>query len=208
MYFSLDDDGDVLAARPDQLKEVRPRAQVLRHTVQQIIVPVPSLPALGDPVPQMVEQLPCILRFFRALSPDPEQVIEVPKIFLEDISLRTAVRGPQLVKQLVEVPTIVSYSLLLRTMEQHVDIPVPGGGGRSSGLQGFLPGQSSTAPHVSQERISERIMEQIVDFSVSGGGLQDFRPGQSSSSSLHFPAGVPEVLDEPGEGFCFHCSPK
>ena len=37
-------------------------------------------------------------------------------------------------------------------------------------------------------------------FPVFGGGLQDFRPGQSSTSSLHVPAGVLEVLDEPGEG--------
>ena len=29
-------------------------------------------------------------------------------------------------------------------------------------------------------------MEQIVDFTVSGGGFQDFRPGQSSSSSSTF----------------------
>ena len=41
-------------------------------------------------------------------------------------------------------------------------------------------------------------MEQIVD--IPGGGLQDFRPGQSSSSSLHVPAGNSEVLDEPGKG--------
>ena len=31
-------------------------------------------------------------------------------------------------------------------------------------------------------------------------GLQGFRPGQSSSSSSHRPAGIPEDLDEPGEG--------
>ena len=37
-------------------------------------------------------------------------------------------------------------------------------------------------------------------FPVSGGGLQDFLPGQSSSSSSHFPAGIPKVLDGPGEG--------
>ena len=83
-------------------------------------------------------------------------------------------------------------------MEQNVDIPVPGRGGRSSGLQGFLPGQDSTALLSSEERISERIVEQIVD--IPGGGLQDFRPGQSSSSSSHFPAGVPGALDEPGQG--------
>ena len=82
-------------------------------------------------------------------------------------------------------------------MEQHVDIPVPGRGGRISGLQGFLPGQGSTATRSSKKRISERTVEQTVDF--PGGGLQDFRPGLSSSSS-YFPAGVPEALDEPGQG--------
>ena len=78
--------------------------------------------------------------------------------------LRTAVRKPQLAEQLVEVPTIVSFSLLQRTMEQNVDIPVLGRGGRNAGLQGFLPRQSSTAQLASQERISERIVEQIVEF--------------------------------------------
>ena len=93
-------------------------------------------------------------------------------------------------------------------MEQNVDIPVPGRGGRSSGLQGFLPGQGSTASLSSEERISERIVEQIVD--IPGEGLQDFRPGQSSSSSSHFPAGVPGALDEPGQGFfrTFHQNKK
>ena len=85
-----------------------------------------------------------LLRVFRALSPDPEQVIEVPKILPEDVSLRTAVREPQLAEQLVEVPTIVSFSWLQLGMEQNVDIPVPGRGGRLAGLQGSLPGQSST----------------------------------------------------------------
>ena len=34
---------------------------------------------------------------------------------------------------------------LQRTVEQHVDIPVPGGGGPSSGLHVFFPGQRSTS---------------------------------------------------------------
>ena len=63
-----------------------------------------------------------------------------------DVLMRAALRVTQLVEQLVEVPTIVSYSSLQRTMEQHVDIPVPPGrGGRNAGLQGSLPGQSATA---------------------------------------------------------------
>ena len=53
-------------------------------------------------------------------------------------------------------------------MEQNVDFPVPDRGGRNAGLQ--------------QERISERIVEQIVDSRVVGGGLQDFRPVQRSSA--------------------------
>ena len=63
--------------------------------------------ALDVPVPQMVDQLPDIEQFFRALSPDPEQVIEVPKILPLDVPMRTAVRVPQLAEQLVEVPTIL-----------------------------------------------------------------------------------------------------
>ena len=42
-------------------------------------------------------------------------------------------------------------------------------------------------------------MEQIVD--IPGGGLQDFLPKQSSSSSSHDPARVHEALDGPGYGF-------
>ena len=122
----------------------------------------------------------------------------MPKILPEDVPMRAVFRDPQLAEQLVEVPTIVSYSSLQLRMEHTVDIPVPGRGGRTSGLQGFLPRQSSTALPSTHERISERIVEQIVAF--PGGGLEDFRPGQSSSSSSHFPAGVPEALDEAGQG--------
>ena len=41
----------------------------------------------------------------------------MPKILPDDAPMRTSVRD----KQLVEVPTIVSYSSLQRTVEQHVD---------------------------------------------------------------------------------------
>ena len=114
------------------------------------------------------------------------------------IPVRTSVRDTQLVEQLVEVPTIISYSSLRRITEQHVDIPVPRRGGRHPGLQGFPPRQSSTATPSSKKRISERIVEQIVD--IPGGGLQDFRPGQSSSASSSSPAGVRVSADGPGEG--------
>ena len=92
-------------------------------------------------------------------------------------------------------------------MEQNVVIPVPDRGGRNVGLQGFPPRQSSTAQLASQKRSSERIVEQIVDSRVLGGGLQDFRPGQNSSASSSSPAGVRGSADELVEGF-FRTFPK
>ena len=83
-----------------------PQGRVLRHVVGHLPVP-----ALDVPVPQMVDQLPDIEKFFGALSPDLEQVIEVPKILPDDVPMRAAVRVTQLVEQLVEVPTIISFFL-------------------------------------------------------------------------------------------------
>ena len=201
-HFFLDDDEPPAAgSRPDRIATLSgPQERDLRRTVQQIVGAVPLVPLLDDHVPQMVEQLPDVMRFFDFLLPVPEQVIEVPKILLNDVPMRTAVRDTQLVEQLVEVPTIISCSSLSqRIMEQNVDIPVPGGGGGISGPQGFLPRQSPTALHGSQERISERNVDQNVEFPV-GGGLQDFPPGQSSPASSSFPAGVRGSADGPGEG--------
>ena len=88
----------------------------------------------------------------------------MPHNLPEDVPLRTAVRDTQLAEQLVEVPTIVSFSSLQRIVEQNVAIPVPGGGGRLADFQSFLPRQSSTAPQFSEERISERIVEVFKVF--------------------------------------------
>ena len=63
----------------------------------------------------------------------PEQAIEVPKILLDDVSMRTVT---QLAEQQVEVRMIISFSSLQRTVEQNVGIP-------GGGLQGFRPGQCS-----------------------------------------------------------------
>ena len=149
-------------------------------------------------VPLKMEQL---VDFFKDLDIEvPAQVIEVPKISQDIIPQRSVDLVPQMVEQLMEVPTIVSYSSLHRSVEHRVDIPVPGRGWRSFGLQGFLPGQSSTTPQFSKKRISERTVEQIVRF--PGEGLQDFRPGQSSpaSSSFHSPASSDDDANEPGDG--------
>ena len=207
VFFELLDE-DTAGVRPGVLVEPPPQERVQRHTMEHIVDFVccaPVVQILDAPVPQTVEQLPDVLRFFDRLMSVPEQVIEVPQILPEDVSLRAVLRDPQLAEQLVEVPTIVSYSWLQLRLEQNDDIPVPGRGERSSGLQGLLPGQGSTALLSSEERISERIVEQIVDF--PGGGLQNFRPGQSSSSSSHVPARVHEDANEPGVVF-FALFPK
>ena len=154
----------------------------LQHTVEQIIL----APMLDVPVPLMEEQL-LVDAFAPHETHVPEQVIEVPKILIDDLSVRTLVREPQLAEQLVEVPPIISFSSLQRIVEQNVGIPVPYGGVR--GLQGFHPGQDSTSSPLSLERLSERNVEQIVDSRGFGGGLQDFLPGQSSSSSVHTQSG-------------------
>ena len=112
---------------------------------------------LDAPVPQTVEQLPDILRFFDTLMPDPEQVIEVPKISPEDVSMRTAVRDTQLAEQLVEVPTNPGYALAVvavqtlgwRTVaaliEQFGDTPARdgGGGGSRGGSRAPRPGRDT-----------------------------------------------------------------
>ena len=185
-YYELSDEEVVPArgSRPPCLGEPRgPQERDQPRTVEQFAVYAPMVQILDAPVPQLVEQLPDILHFFDTLTPVPEQVIEVPKIVLDGVPVRISVRDTQLVEQLVEVPTIISYaSLLQRTMEQHVDIPVPGGGGRNAGLQGFPPEQSLTASGA----------EQIFDFS-SGGGLQGFLPRQGSRS-------VNKIGDVPASG--------
>ena len=125
----------------------------------------------------------------------------------------------------MEVPTILTPSFL--RILQNIDIPVPHGGrGAFEGLQGFLPGhveqtvdfpapcsgvrrlqgflpeQSSTVTSSSSlERISERNVEQIAVSRGFGEGLQDFVPGQSSSSSSHDPArGCCKLWMSSGEG--------
>ena len=124
MYFSLDDDGDVLAARPDRLYEVRPQDRVLRRTVEQNVDAV-TLPSLDVPESQMGNQL-----------------VEV-------------LRPPHMAEQLMEVPTIVSFSSLQQhTVEQIIDIPVPGRGGRFGGLQGFTPWTEFNSVFGADRRVS------------------------------------------------------
>ena len=127
-FFSLYEE-ELGGTRPDRLYEVRPQERDQRRTVEQNVDTALFLPSLDVPVPQMANQL---LEVCRQLdTPIPEQVIEVPKISSSRQSHRRRVRfAEQTAEQLVEVPTIISYSSLRGIVEQNVDIPAPLGRGR------------------------------------------------------------------------------
>ena len=92
-------------SRPDRLFAVSgPQERVQRHTVEQMADGAPVLPMLGALVPLVAEQPVEVLKILDNSLPDVEQVIEVPKIFSDDIPSRSSVSEPQLAEQLVEVP--------------------------------------------------------------------------------------------------------
>ena len=118
--------------RPAPLVEVRPLGAMVQHSG----IGFELLQALDVPVLQMVEQPVEVDSFFRNFVPAvAEQVIEVPMLALPSCAVqRSALSEPQTVEQLVEVPTVVSFSSLQQsTAEQFIDIPVPrlGGSGRA-----------------------------------------------------------------------------
>ena len=130
--------------RPAALLEPWPQGKLLRHAG----IGYEIVQSLDVPVPQTGEQLPNIVQFFSAQLPVvAEPVIEVPKILPHDVPLRRLCRVTQLAEQLVEVPTVLSYSSLQQLIvEQTVDMSISGRaeGGERGGLQGFS-GQGSTA---------------------------------------------------------------
>ena len=97
--MDVDDVPAVRGSRPDRLTEVRLQERVLRRTVEQNFDAV-AFPTLNVPVPQMVDHPLALL--LSADFPDPEQVIEVPKISMpsrptrrypEDIAVGGTVGG-------------------------------------------------------------------------------------------------------------------
>ena len=152
--------------RPALLVEVPPQGRLVRHFAEHMAELAPLVQILDAPVPQLEEQLVDIFNIFRLIDTQTpvEQVIEVPEISLPSRCCRTVLSAPQMAEQLVEVPTVVSFSSLQQlSVEQIIDIPVPHLGGRS------------VAQNVDTPVLHGR-------GSVSGSGLQDFRPGQSSSA--------------------------
>ena len=103
----------------------------------------------------------------------------MPKISSTPRLSRRRVRfAEQTAEQLVEVPTIISYSSLRGIMEQNMDIPVPHGRDGGGGLLGLHPGQSSTAFSGADHR--SVTAEQIVDIPAPRGG-RVLHPASSSS---------------------------
>ena len=78
--------------------------------MEQMADVAPMVQILDAPVPQMVEHLVDVLKIFdRGLA---EQVIEVPKVTLQDVVPQRAVlRVPQLAEQLVDMPVPESVIL-------------------------------------------------------------------------------------------------
>ena len=116
-FFPMsDDEGAELSAglRPAPLWEPLPQERIQRHIVEHItdlVRVAPMVQILDAPLPQTGDQL--ILSFFGALMPDTEQVIDVPKILLDDVPMRAIDRDTQLGEQLVEVPTNPGYVLAI-----------------------------------------------------------------------------------------------
>ena len=215
-FFQLYDEEDaVWGLRPACLAEPQgPQAGIQRHTMEHIADLVPMVQILDIPALLGADQLVEVGRHLDLHV--PEQAIEVPKISSSPRPPNRRFLFPvRMAEQLVEVPTIISYSML-RTIGQTMDIPVPrvreGGGG---GLQGFLPGQGIPAAGVEQnveipvpQRRRNKIggfqgffpgqnstadVEQNVDIPARGG-LHGFLPGQGSSSSSRFPGGADEGI--------------
>ena len=97
--------------RPGVLVDPGPALALVRHSGNQLIDDLPSVQILDAPMPQMAGT---VLDFCRTLDlPVDEQVITVPKFSPERVPQRLVERCfPQLAEQLVEVPTLLSYSLL------------------------------------------------------------------------------------------------
>ena len=150
--------------RPALLVEVQPLGRVGRHFAEHLAELAPLVQILDAPVPQVVDNVMDAFKFLD--QPMTEQVIEVPRISCPPCPSRSQVPVPLTAEQLVEVPTVLSYSLLLqRTAEQTIGIAVPGsGGGARGGLHGLSQGQGSTADCGADFRAPQRIVEQISSF--------------------------------------------
>ena len=173
-----------VGGRPAPLPEVADWQERLeQRAVEDLGSICPYVQILDLPVLQMVEQSVEVDTFFRLSLPAvAEQVIEVPKISCPSHAGRAALREPQLVEHLVEVPTVLTYSLLKqRTAEQVVDTPVSHGRGRGArgGPQGSSQGHGSTAVCGADEVVSPALHARGGGFR---GGFHGLSQGQGSTA--------------------------
>ena len=178
---------------------------------QHVLEDLGSMQILDLPVLQGVEQPEEVGPFFRNSVPAfAEQVIEVPKLALPVCAVqRAALPEPQLVEQLVEVPTVLTYSLLQqRTAEQLVDNPAPHGRGRDArgGLQGLSQGQGSSAVSGAVHGSSQGSQGQgstavcgAEHVDTRGGGARGGLPGLSQGQGSTAVCGA-EHVDTRGGG--------
>ena len=135
-FFTFLDKKPAAGEQPGPVEDPRSQKRVQRHTVDQIVETFVPVQILGDPLPQMVENLVEVFQLLDIVV--PEQVIDVRKISQDRIPQCSVDRDPQRVEQLVEVPTVVSSSFLQQhSLEQTVDIPVHDSVKRA---RGGLPG--------------------------------------------------------------------
>ena len=141
-FYAMSEGSDVVVGgRPPSLVDVRPQERLQQRTVKQIVDPVPLVPLLHDVEPQLGVQL---VDFLAPLDVRvAEQVIEVPQIVCPPRGARTVLGAPQLADQLVEVPTIISFSSIWQRASSESEICriVAGLQRQGGGLGGFPPGQ-------------------------------------------------------------------
>ena len=121
-----------------------------------------------------------------------EHVIDVPKISCSSCPSRSLVPEPQVAEQLGGgADRLVSFAWTMEPARRHSSSSSWWATAWSS--RSSSQGQSSTATHSSGKRISERIVEQIVDF-----------PAQTVEQIVDIcTAYVPEVLRERGGALRF-----
>ena len=190
-FFSLFED-ELGGTRPDRLYEVRPQERDQRHTVEQIVDTLLSVPSLDVPVPQMGNQLGGRMSAFRcphsrAGYRSAQDFAYPPSSSQAPVCASLSRRQTSWWKYRRSSPILYSGLWSRTSTFQFLVVE-----GQQVGLQGFLPRQRSTAVHASLERSSERIVEQIVDSRVLGGGFS----ASSTSSREHA-----------GEGFFSDFSP-
>ena len=100
--------------------------------------------------------------------------------------------APQIVDQLSDILLIFAATLACSRAGCRSAQDLVRSWWRIAGLQGFHPDRVQQRRSFPRNAFLSGIVEQIVDTPVSRGGLQGFRPGQSSSSSSHRPPGISE----------------